>query len=118
MIARLKADIFKSLSHPTRVRILELLRDATCSELGESCGGEEESELCVCKITPALGIEQSNVSQHLAHLKERGLIHGRRKGKNVYYSVASPKVFELLDLVDGLLEERLEESQEALRLMR
>ncbi|MHC1588648.1 MAG: ArsR/SmtB family transcription factor [Methermicoccaceae archaeon] len=120
-IERLKAEIFKSLAHPTRIRILELLRDASTTgycELGEKCGGERRGELCVCKITPALRIEQSNASQHLAHLKQRGLIRGRREGKSVYYSVTNPKVFELLELVGELLEEQLKENQDALEMMR
>ncbi|KUK30668.1 ArsR/SmtB family transcription factor [Methermicoccus shengliensis] len=118
MIARMKADIFRCLAHPTRIRILELLRETTASEAAEKCGDERMGELCVCKITPALGLEQSNVSQHLAILKERGLIRGRREGQNVYYSVANPKVFLLLDVAEELLAENLEESQQMLKMLR
>ncbi|RQD78047.1 MAG: ArsR family transcriptional regulator, partial [Candidatus Syntrophonatronum acetioxidans] len=59
-IIQKKADYFKALSHPTRIKILELLR---------------EGELCVCDILEELKLEQSNVSQHLAILRKQGILN-------------------------------------------
>ncbi|NOZ77083.1 MAG: winged helix-turn-helix transcriptional regulator, partial [Euryarchaeota archaeon] len=62
---KMKADLIKALAHPTRLKIIEFLK-----------GGER----CVCEITPFLGLEQSNVSQHLAVMRERGILSSRKEG--------------------------------------
>ncbi len=83
-----QADIFKSLAHPTRLRILNLLR---------------EGERCVCEIMPPLEMEQSNVSRHLAILKKEGILSSRKEGLKVIYEVNDPKVFDILDLCSEIL---------------
>lgn len=77
-----QADLFRALMHPARLAILEILRD-----------GEE----CVCHLEARLGHRQAYISQQLAVLREAGLVRDRRDGWNVYYWVAQPAVFALLD---------------------
>ncbi len=83
-----RSDIFKALAHPTRLRILDLLRNG---------------ELCVCEIFPALDMEQSNISRHLSILKKEGILSMRKKGLNVYYRVNDPRVYEIIKLCSEIL---------------
>ena len=69
-------QLFKSLADETRLRILNLIR---------------HREVCVCQIVEALGLGQSKVSRHLAHLRNAGLVNDRREGLWMYYSLAEPK---------------------------
>lgn len=78
-----KAQLFSALAHPTRLGILELLRDG---------------ERTVSELQMQLEIEATSVSQQLAVLRTRNIVEGRRVGTNVYYRVCDPKVFILLDV--------------------
>jgi ArsR family transcriptional regulator len=82
-----QAAIFKAFTHPVRLSILELLR---------------EGEQCVCHLSACLGQRQAYISQQLIVLRESGLVHDRRDGWNVYYSVVDPLLFEILDDVKVL----------------
>jgi len=84
----MEAEFFKALAHPTRVRILKLLRD---------------DEKCVCEFTEDLDIEQSNMSQHLAILRKQGIVSFRKEGLKVIYKINYPQVFDILDLVEEIL---------------
>ncbi|MBX0329725.1 metalloregulator ArsR/SmtB family transcription factor [Oscillochloris sp. ZM17-4] len=77
-----EVQLFKALTHPTRLAILDLLR-----------GGEQ----CVCHLEAQLGLRQAYLSQQLALLRAAGLIADQRVGMNVYYRVARPELFALLD---------------------
>ena len=77
-----EAKIFKVLMHPARLAILELLRS-----------GEE----CVCHMEAMLGYRQAYISQHLAVMKEAGLVEDRKEGWNSYYRVIQPELFEIID---------------------
>jgi DNA-binding transcriptional ArsR family regulator len=81
-VAEDQARIFKALTHPARIAILNHLRD---------------SEHCVCHLEAHLGLKQAYISQQLAVLRDAGLIQDRRDGWNIFYRVSSPKIFELLD---------------------
>jgi DNA-binding transcriptional ArsR family regulator len=89
-----KADFFKALSHPARIRILEHLRD------GEKSAGE---------ILDALGLEQSNGSQHLAVLRNKNILVARREGTSVLYTVRDPMLYQILDLLRQYFYEHLTE---------
>jgi ArsR family transcriptional regulator len=89
-----KADFFKALAHPARIRILEHLRD------GEKSAGE---------ILEALGLEQSNGSQHLAVLRNKDILVTRREGTSILYSVRDPMLYEILDLLRRYFYEHLSE---------
>ena len=65
--------VFSALAHPIRLRCLILL--------------EENSELCVCELTQAIGAAQPNISRHLAHLREAGLVSDRRDGLWIHYRI-------------------------------
>jgi len=96
---KLKADLIKALAHPTRLKIIEFLKDG---------------ERCVCEITPFLGLEQSNVSQHLGLLRDRGILSSRKEGMSVFYRVRNPEVFKVLEVLDSLLLRDLDEKRELL----
>lgn len=68
--------IFKAFSDETRLRILHLLL---------------KGELCICELMEVLQLPQSNVSRHMAYLKNAGLVDDRREAVWVYYSLAEPK---------------------------
>jgi DNA-binding transcriptional ArsR family regulator len=82
-VQQFKAQLFSALAHPTRIRILELLR-----------GGEQT----VSELQARLEIEATSVSQQLAVLRAKSIVEGRRVGTSVYYRVLDPKTFELLDV--------------------
>src|SRR5205814_500778 len=89
-----KADFFKALAHPARIRILEYLRD------GERPAGE---------IMEALGLEQSNGSQHLAVLRNKNILVTRREGTSILYSVRDPMLYQILDLLRAYFYDHLTE---------
>lgn len=92
-IYRVKADLFRLLGHPARVRILELLRD------GERTVGELQAEL---------ELESSGASQHLTAMRRQGVLENRRAGSNVYYRVTDPRIFQLLEVARQILTTQLE----------
>jgi DNA-binding transcriptional ArsR family regulator len=94
-IYRLKADFFRLLGHPARVRILELLRD------GERSVGE---------LQLALGLDSSGTSQHLTAMRKQGLLESRRAGTSVFYSVKDPRIFQLLEVAKQILTAQLQET--------
>ena len=79
--AQRAADILKSVAHPTRLRIAELL---------------ETQEMTVGEIQESLGASQSMTSQQLSLMKARGVLKSRKVGKSVYYGVDSPEVLQML----------------------
>jgi DNA-binding transcriptional ArsR family regulator len=98
-IYRLKAEFFRLLGHPVRVRILELLRDG---------------ERSVGQLQIALGLDSSGTSQHLTAMRRQGLLDSRREGNNVYYRVKDPRTFQLLETAKQILTAQLEETKELL----
>jgi DNA-binding transcriptional ArsR family regulator len=84
----LKAKLFRGLADPTRLVILEALSDGP---------------LRVGDLVAATGLSQPNVSNHLACLKDCGLVGSERQGRNVYYSTSDPRVNALLALARELL---------------
>ncbi len=76
------AKLFKALMHPSRLMIMEILRDG---------------EQCVCHLEAVLGCRQAYISQHLMVLREAGLVEDRRDGARIFYRVVKPEVFKLVD---------------------
>ncbi len=95
----LQAKTLKALAHPSRIAILEMMRN---------------NEACVCEIGPSLGLAQANVSQHLAILRDSNLVSATRDSTRVMYSVTDPRVFQLLDLVAAVAHDQLDEAVHAL----
>jgi DNA-binding transcriptional ArsR family regulator len=99
-VHEVKANLFRVLGHPARVRILELLRD------GERSVGSLQAEL---------GLDSGGTSQHLGTLKRIGLVEARREGTSVYYRVPDAQVFALLDAGKAIITRRLSEQQAILK---
>lgn len=95
-----KADLFRALAHPTRIRILERL---------------VEGERTVQSIQEVLTLEQPIVSQHLAALRAKNVVTVRREGTLAFYALQSPLVADLLRIARELLNHQLSESRSMLR---
>lgn len=87
-----KAEFFKTLGHPARIRVLELL---------------SRREYAVGELLPEVGVEATSLSQQLAVLRRAGLVTSRKEGSTVYYSLTSPQVAELLTVARRILTEVL-----------
>ena len=98
-VHEVKANLFRVLGHPARVRILELLR---------------EGERSVGALQKELGLDSGGTSQHLAALRRIGLVESRREGTSVYYRVEDERVFDLLEAGRGIITRQLSEQQSIL----
>ena len=98
-IYQVKAELFKTLGHPARIRILEVLHDG---------------ERPVSELIPEVGIEPSHLSQQLAILRRANLVRSRKVGPSVLYSVPEPRVFQLLEVAKAILTSSLTETRELL----
>jgi ArsR family transcriptional regulator len=85
---QLKAEFFKTLGHPARIRVLELL---------------SEQEHAVAEMLPEVGIEAAHLSQQLAVLRRANLVVTRKEGSSVHYSLTSPHIAELLRVARTIL---------------
>jgi DNA-binding transcriptional ArsR family regulator len=94
-IYELYARVCKAIADGKRLLIINELRDGPRT---------------VSEVVTALGIPQANASQHLAVLRDRGILHARRSGSNVCYSLTSPKLIEAVDLLNEFMAERLGKS--------
>ena len=83
-----RADILKALAQPTRLKILDFLRDG---------------ERCVCEIFPAIGEEQSNTSRHLNLMLASGILSRRKEGLKIFYAIKHPEVLEIVDLAEQIM---------------
>jgi ArsR family transcriptional regulator len=90
-----KAQLFRVLGHPVRIRILELLSD------GERTVGD---------LQTLLALDSSGTSQHLAALRQQGVLEARRAGTSVYYSIRDPRVSQLLAVARQILTSALSDS--------
>ena len=95
----LKADFFRVLGHPARVRLLQVLR---------------EGEQTVGALQDALELDSSGTSQHLAALRRQGLVETRRQGTTIFYKLKDPRVAELLKVAREILTANLAETRELL----
>ncbi len=91
-ILQRKAEILKALGKPTRLRILEILR---------------EGERCVCEMLPLLNEEQANVSKSLAILRQAGVVEYRKEGVSSYYKIKNKEVLDILDKVEKVIQKEL-----------
>jgi len=98
-VYELKAELFKTLGHPVRIRILEVLR-----------AGQSN----VADIAEAVGVSGSTLSQHLTTLRRSDVVESHRDGSLVIYRVTDPRVFQLLEIGRRILTTSLESNQEVL----
>ena len=93
---QLKAEVLKALAQPTRLKILECLRDG---------------ERCICEIIPAINGEQSNISRHIALMQKSHLISTRKDGVKVMVKVRDAQIFDILDQVSLILKRQMQEQR-------
>ena len=101
-ISEVKAEFFKTLSHPARIRVLELLRDG---------------KLSVGELIPKVGLEPSHLSQQLSALRRANIVDSRKKGSTVYYSITDNRIFELLEVAKQIIASSLTEARDLLEEM-
>jgi len=101
-LRQFKAEFFKALANPLRIRILELLRGGPMS---------------VTQIQETTGAPGSSVSQQLAVLRSRNILATERRGTTIIYRVPDPELFELLDVARRIFDAHLSDTIEMLRLV-
>ena len=89
---RIHAELCKVFSNPTRLEILNLLRD---------------KEMSVTELIEKTELSQANISQHLSIMRSKGIVISDRKGKNIYYRLTNPKIIKAFDIIRKVLNERL-----------
>jgi len=99
---QLKAEVLKAMAQPTRLKILELLRNG---------------ERCICEIVPAINGEQSNISRHISVMQKSHLITTRKDGVKVMVKVRDPRIFEIMDKVGLFLKTQMQEQNRLLRAL-
>jgi len=101
-LRQFKANIFQALAHPTRIAILELLRDG---------------ELPVSAIIDRLNLEPANASQHFSVLKAKNIVISRKEGNQVFYTIRDPLLIEVLDIMRRYFQAHLDESLSMLKAL-
>ena len=96
---KIKADFLKGLAHPVRLQIIEYLKDGEAS---------------VGKLAQELGVEQSNLSRHLATLRDLGVLEARQEKTSVYYAIHDHDIFKILRPIAMLLRKKLSKSAKIL----
>jgi DNA-binding transcriptional ArsR family regulator len=91
-VYRAKAEFFKVLGHPVRVRVIEVL-----------AGGPRS----VSAMQPDVGVESAHLSQQLAIMRRAGIVGAERQGSSMIYSVLDPQIFELLGVAKQIIMTRL-----------
>ena len=102
-VFEMHAEVCKCMASPTRLKILNLLRD-----------GEKSVE----ELKRSLGLNKANLSQHLSILRQRKIVSTRRAGLNIYYKVASPKMIKACDILREVLFEQLKEGESLIRRLK
>ena len=93
-LIELESSYLKTLAQPTRLKILYFLKD---------------DEKCQCKIIPFMKEDQSNISRHLTHMRDLGILESRREGVSIYYKIRDRRLFSLLSLVDRMVKAEIKE---------
>ena len=91
-LANFTAEFFKALSHPLRIKVLDVLRNG---------------EVGVNELSARLAVEQTTLSQQLAVLRKSSIVVGRKEGQSVYYSVRDSEIFRLLDVARKIFNNQL-----------
>jgi DNA-binding transcriptional ArsR family regulator len=102
-LRRFKAEIFQALAHPTRIAIVEALRN------GERSAGQ---------LIEELRLEQANASQHFSVLRSRQIVGTRKEGNQVFYSLRDPVLVQVLDLLKSYFYSHLSQTMSMLKEMR
>ncbi len=97
---KIHAEMCKVFSNPTRLEILNLLRDA---------------ELSVSGLIKKTKLSQANISQHLSIMKSKGIVTSNRIGKNIHYKLTNPKISIAFDIIKEVLAEKLKKNGKLVR---
>jgi DNA-binding transcriptional ArsR family regulator len=98
----LETNYLKAISQPTRLRILYFLKDG---------------EKCACEIIPKMKEDQSNISRHLTHMRDMGILESRREGVSIYYKIKDKRIFHLLSLVDEMVKAEIKERAKLVKIL-
>jgi len=92
----------KAIAQPTRLKILYFLKDG---------------ERCACEIIPNMKEDQSNISRHLTHMRDAGILESRKEGVSVYYKINDKRVFTLLSLVDEMVKAEIKKKAKVVKVI-
>jgi DNA-binding transcriptional ArsR family regulator len=101
-LRQFKAEFFQALAHPTRIAIIEHLR---------------AGELSAGTLIERLKVEQANASQHLAVLRAKNIVVGRKSGNQVFYSVRHALIIEVLDVMRRYFKVHMDDAASAFRAL-
>jgi DNA-binding transcriptional ArsR family regulator len=101
-LIEMETSYLKAIAQPTRLKILYFLKDG---------------ERCQCKIIPKMKEDQSNISRHLTHMRDMGILESRREGVSVYYKIKDKRIFRLLFLVDQMVRAEIEEKAKRVKIL-
>jgi DNA-binding transcriptional ArsR family regulator len=101
-LVELESGYLKAIAQPTRLKILHFLK---------------EGEKCQCKIIPFMREDQSNISRHLTHMRDLGILESRKEGVSVYYKIKDRRVFSLLSLVDQMVKADIREKARRVKVL-
>ena len=99
MVYKVKADFLRALSHPVRLKIIEVLK---------------HGEKSVSNLVKQLGVEQSSLSRHLLALRDAGILKSRQERTTVYYSIRDHDIFQVLRPIAMMLRKKFKESERVL----
>ena len=101
-LIQIEFDFLRAIAQPTRLKILYFLR-----------GGER----CACEIIPKMKEDQSNISRHLTHMRDAGILESRKEGVSVYYKIKDRRVFTLLSLVDEMVKAEIKKKARMVKVI-
>ncbi|MEK6692040.1 MAG: metalloregulator ArsR/SmtB family transcription factor [Nitrospirota bacterium] len=102
-IYELHARICNIFSNPKRLEVIDLLRNG---------------EKSVNELSSLMNIPQTNLSQHLSLMRQRGMLETRRDGVNIYYSIANPKAIKAFDIMREVLLEQLSRNEKLIKKLK
>jgi DNA-binding transcriptional ArsR family regulator len=101
-LIQIESDFLKAIAQPTRLKILYFLKDG---------------ERCACEIIPKMKEDQSNISRHLTHMRDAGILESRKEGVSVYYKIKDKRVFTLLSLVDEIIKAEIKKKAKVVKVI-
>jgi DNA-binding transcriptional ArsR family regulator len=101
-LIELESTYLKAIAQPTRLKILYFLKDG---------------EQCQCKIMPRMKEDQSNISRHLTHMRDMGILESRKEGVSVYYKIRDKRIFRLLFLADQMIKAEIEDKAKRVKIL-
>jgi DNA-binding transcriptional ArsR family regulator len=101
-LIQIESDFLKAVAQPTRLKILYFLK---------------EGERCACEIIPKMKEDQSNISRHLTHMRDAGILESRKEGVSVYYKIKDKRIFGLLSLVDSMVKAEIKKKAKVVKVI-